>query len=785
MSRKTAKPYKIIPFTLHNVGEFMAEPYPVLHPKSKAYNDYWDRQTEQCIYGIWGHDSTIRDGKVVGGYRWLPGNIAFYFKHTIIDKHIKGQESKGDGPPDPRDVDVFIGYDLATCDGFAGFEYDRHFTCFRPIDKIEKGEELTPSEEILLDRNRDHVTMSNGKFKKYVEARTYLYNTYDEPMGNPLWFNEAQNYMLLSTRRLGKSYIVINAVAIYNMTFNGARSVDQFFQQTTKTTTVVGSGNSDKTKEFFAKYVNAYDYLRDSVGSYNDGRTKESGFWWWKTEGSVAKENQYLSNQVKAEGRSAGLVGPGSRLWHVSYGGSSSKGAGFSCNDAIVEETGLTPRIEDIHRENTPAQKNDYKFGKTIYIGTGGDFDIIEGSKKMFYNPRAFDILACKNIFNPGGKDIARFIPAIYHLNQFRDENGSLTDEGIKKSFTQVMYELTEKEKLDTRQYLGYKASYPNVPDDIFIKYDGNSYPVKNLEERLLALKDNAVDYSVGNIVFDDIKNNIGVWMEDFDGVPLMNIDDLGDDNINKEGAIVQYEPPNKDKPKRKFFDRHPMYLVFAEPVRNDRGSSFMYVFVWKFWDYANPDRIQNNIVMEWFGRYDNDNEKNLRRVFDIAAYYGANIYAEINNDEIKRVARRMKRFDWLIPDLGHIEGLEVNSKKENDIGKYVNPGEIAGLEKMVNELLRQVVSFVEKIVGSDRIRENTILADTLNSQMLCSQLIAYNREGNFDACDGFRLLPLWLKALEGIQVEEQYTDSEKDKELLKTMRELRQSRNLRRKSAY
>lgn len=761
----------------------MFEEYPLLHPKSKAYNDYWDTRTEECIYGIWGNDSRIKDGQKIGGYRWLPGNMAFYFKHTIIDKDIKGQKNKGLGPPDVRDVDIFIGYDLNTCDGFAGYEDDKVYTSFRPIDKIAKGIELTPSEEVLMEQNIDNLLDKNGKYKKYKDALTMLYEVHDEPLGKPLWFNEAQNYMLLSTRRLGKSYIVINAVAVYNMVFNGAKTMDQFFQQTSKTTTVVGSGVSDKTKEFFAKYNTTYDHLRANVGSYNDGRTNESGFWWWKNEGSVAKENSFITNQVKAEGRGAGLIGPGSRMWHVTYGNSSSKGAGFSCNDAIVEETGLTPRIEDIHRENTPAQKSNYKFGKTTYIGTGGDFEIIEGSKKMFYNPRAFDIMAVKNIFVGGSKDTARFIPATYYLNHFRDENGNLGDEGLAKAFKQLMHERDELEKLDTRQYLGHKASFPLTPDEIFVKYDGNSFPIKSLEERLHQLKNGDVKVSVGKIFFQDTRNTKSYWIEDFEGTPLMAMDDLTDDNINKEGAIVQYEAPNEDRPKRKFFDRNPMYLTFCEPVRNDRGSSFVYTFVWKFWDYKNPELMQNNVVLEWFGRFDNDNEKNLRRVFDIAAMYDSNIYAEVNNDAIIGVSKRIKRYDWLIPNLGYVEGLEVNSKKEYPVGKYVSPGENAGLEKLTNEFLRQNVSFVETIKGSEFTRKEIILADTLNSQMLCNQLISYNREGNFDAYDGFRLLALWCKANEGS--DEQYAETEKDKELLNMMRELRKSRNLRRKRAY
>ena len=642
MSRKTAKPVKAIPFELNNIESFLYEPYPILHPKSVAYNTYWDKRTEECIYGIWGNDWKIKDGKKVGGFRWLPGNMGFYFKHTIIEKEIKGQANKGDGPPDPRDVDVFIGYDLAACDRFSGFEFDKEWSCFRPLDKIEKGLELTPSEEVLMEINIDQITAPNGKFKKYKEAREYLYQTFDEGLGNPLWANEAQNYMLLSTRRLGKSYIVINGVAMYNMTFNGAKTLDEFFNQRSKTTTVVGSGVSDKTDEFFAKYKHAYDYLRTDVGSYDDGRTQESGFWWWKTSGTVAA-NSFMTNEVPAEGLGAGLTGPGSRIWNVTYGKSKSKGAGFSCNDAIVEETGLTPGIEDIHRENSPAQKGNFKFGKTIYIGTGGDFDIIESSKKFFYNPRAYDILPCKNLYVPGGKDTARFIPAMYYLSQFRDENGNLTDEGLRKAFKQIMHERDEKEKMDTKQYLGHKASFPVVPDEIFVKYDGNSFPIKNLEKRHLELKNGALNISVGKIVFDDIRNTSGSWVEDFDKTPLMDMDDLGDDNLNKEGAMVQYEAPNADRPKRKFFDRNPMYLTFVEPVRNDRGSSFFYVFVWKFNDFRNPTRMSHNIVFEWFGRIDNNNDKNLRRAFDIAAYYDSNIYAEVNNDRIKGLARTMK----------------------------------------------------------------------------------------------------------------------------------------------
>jgi len=775
LSKKIAKPISVIPFKLNNMADFVPDQaYPNLHPQSKAYNTYWDQKTEDCLYGIWGDDSRMEGAHKVGGQRWLPGNMAFYTHHTIIKKEIPGQDAKGDAPPDMRDVEWLLGYDNITCDGFGGFEYDNKFTCFRPIGKMEAGIDLTNSEKKLIERHSDFIRDKYGNFKKYKEAREYLYETRPEPLGKPLWLNEKKNNMLLSTRRLGKSYFVINGIVLYKFTFNGAKTLEEFYQQKTSITCVIGSGNSDKTKEFFEKFNTAYDYLRDSVGSYRDGKRIDSGYWWWKIEGSTKKENSFITNAVKAEGRGAGLVGPGSRLWHVSYANSASKGAGTSLDEAIIEEVGLTPDVEDIHAENTPAQKSDYKFGKSTYIGTGGDFDTIEGSKKLFYYPDTFDILACKNIFVKGGKDTARFVPATYYENQFRDENGN---QDIQLAFEDIMAERDKKEALDTMQYLRHKASYPLTPDEIFVKYDGNSFPVKNLEKRKAFLKDGGVPFSIGKIAFFDKQNTDAYWLEDFDSRPLLEMEDLSADNMNKEGAMIQYEEPNEDRPKRKYNDRNPMYLTFVEPVRNDKGTSYMYSYVWKFFDWANPDRIQDNIVFEWFGRIDNDNDKNLARAFAIAAYYDSNIYAETNNDRIKGYARSIKKYEWLQPWLGHLPGLETSTNKEQDVGVYILPGQNISLEKLTNEWLRKVVRFNERIDGSEFTREEEIMADTLNSQMLCSQLISYHREDNFDAYDGIRLKAIWDKANEGIDA--QFIDNDKEKKILTIMKQIQATRNM------
>jgi hypothetical protein len=750
--------------------------YPVLHPKSQAYDNYWMARTEECLYGLWGDDSRKESEYSlkprIGGYRWLPGNMVFHTQHCIIEIDIEGQKAKGRERPRLRGVEWLVGYDLAACDGFAGYTDDKTHTAFRPIQKLELGKKVTHSEKMLIDQYADYlIDPRTGKFKKYKDARELMYETHDEPLGKPLWLNESQNYMLLSTRRLGKSYIVINGIAVYEFVFNGARTLDEFLDQKTSTTTVVGSGVSDKTKEFFAKWHVTYNHLRENVGAYVDGSVNETGAWWWKYEGSVRKENDYMTNAVKIQGQ-GGYTGPGSRLWHVSFGSSASKGAGTSLNNAIIEEVGLTDNVEDVHGENKPAHQSNYKFGKSVYIGTGGDFKKIEGSRKMFYQPEAFDLLQCQNLWVPGGRPTARFIPATYSRNQFLDENGN---QDIQKALEDLMEERDIIEKNDTKQYLRHKASYPITPDEIFVKYDGNSYPVRNLEARKDALKAGALAYSVGRIAFYDSQNTDAYWIEDLEATPLMDLDDLTDDNVNKQGAIVQYEPPNDDKPARRYNDRNPMYMVFVEPVRNDTGSSYFYCYVWKFDDFANPNRMQHNIVMEWFGRIDNNNDKNLKIAFAMAAYYNCNIYAEINNDRIRGLSRDMKKYEWLQPWLGKVEGLEVNSQKDYDVGFYVAPGMIPGLEILTNEMVRQQVTFTEEIRDETFIRNEVMMADVLNSRMVCSQLIAYNREGNYDAHDGFRLLAVWYAANK--KSDDQYKKSIEEKKLLEVMRNLQRSR--------
>lgn len=193
------KPVHVVPFRLNNIGDFLNREHPVLFPESPKYEEYWTEQARRCVEGMWGYD--FADGK--GGWRFMPGNLYFYINFFPI-LHEGDQGTEFSGFPLLRDIDWLQFYAYLECDGFAGFSGDDKYTCFRPIGKLERNEPISNKDKKLIKKYEDYLYDKNGKLKKYKEAKEYLYQTFDEPMGLPLVLNEASNVIFLSSRAVGK-----------------------------------------------------------------------------------------------------------------------------------------------------------------------------------------------------------------------------------------------------------------------------------------------------------------------------------------------------------------------------------------------------------------------------------------------------------------------------------------------------------------------------------------------------------------------------------------------------
>jgi hypothetical protein len=736
------KPVRLLPFDLKNISDFVVDQHPLLFPDTLEYRQYWDQQAEYVVEGKWGLDN---DEKNEGGWRWIPGNLYFYVNMSVIkDEDDDGTEVTV--RPKLRDVEWYIFYALAACDGFSGFSDDDIYTCSRIVESIENNQQLLEKDKIRLKKIGHHVYNSKGELKKYKEAREYLYEYRDKPMGKALYDNEALNMILLSSRGIGKSHSMGGGVIGYDFATNGARTVSQFLNNETSSTIVVGSEDSKKSTELLNKFSDTYEYLRTDVGAYFRDGISRNGCFWRTYEGSLSSgTNKPFTNRVSLKG-GKGEEGPGSKIVHVSYKANPQAGVGYRARRMIVEEAGLLVSFFETHAENSATQKRKTKFGYTVYIGTGGSIKKIKEIREAFYNPRDYQVLPFKDIFNGTEKELGLFVPSYYRNDIYRNELGNTN---YVAAFNDEMIIREDMKKGGSAAYEGYIISYPIVPQEMFLNNAGNIYPTDALEERLHELESGAWKPNFGELLYTDSTKTRCYWAEDLEK-RLPYIKRWGDEKKMRDlkTGFVMYEPPSKNMPQPSY--TRPMYLVLYDLIHKEGenvGSSLAVAFVFKFWDLLNPDKIQFNIVAEWIGRFPNM-EDNHEQALKLATFYNAKVLPEFNGDFV-RYCRTSNRLHMLQPRPGlAIDGI-LKQKNANDFGVYISPGMIPDMELYSLEVLDKPVNKTETLEGNLYVERYIRMVHKLTSMRLTEELLYYDRDGNFDFVSAFLLLGLVIRELD------------------------------------
>lgn len=744
------KAVNIMPFWLYDISPFIDREYPVYIPGTPEYDEYWTERLRRCISGHWGLDNDERN---LGGYRWMPGNLYFYTNYTQILLEKIGEPEVEDFPI-LRDIDWLVMYGLTVCDGFSGFSDDDEYSSFNVLYKVENSLRLSNIEKKQLEQYEKFIKNKKGEYKKYVDPREYLYKTHKKPLGEPLYHNPCINFMLLSSRAIGKSYLIGGDIS-HCLMFNGSRTIYDYFENKQSTTVVVGAAVSDKSKELLSKVITAYEYNRSSVGNYKSDGGNVNGAFWAPTAGSLELGGT-LTKRVKLEG-GRGYTGNQTKIVHVSFKANKSAGVGYRARRIVVEEVGILDSFHAVQAENNGSQTRETKVGFSIFIGTGGDIEKIREVRETFNSPEAFTILPYKDIYNNNGKNIGLFIPCYYRKTVYKDKNGN-TD--FEAAFQDELEERERIKQLNPKAYQGHIISFPFWPQEMFMQDSGGTFPTQYLEERLSQLENSDLikKFSVGKLTYVDNYQSDCTWEEDLSGKlkPYLRFSDLVDKNRpDKKGAIVIFEHPSEHKPTR--FSPTPLYLTIYDPVEaeDDNGTSLCAVVVFKFWDIDRPDKIQFNIVAEWIGRYDRL-EANHEIAFKLASYYGCKIFPEVNKADIIRYARMTNRYHWLEekPTLA-LEG-SVKSRSNYEVGYKVVPGVKPDWEVYTNELLMTEIDRNEKIVEDSLIVNRKYMVNEIPSIMATEQLLNYNRDENFDYVSVLFGVALWVRqrALKPIKYE-------------------------------
>lgn len=369
---------------LSEIHHFVQPEIPQLHPLSLAYKSYWHNETKNIIEGKW-----------INGV-WCPPQLYHYLNFAIITIGEKKDRYKSR----PFNLDYI--WDLAYCwieaRGLSGFE----------------------------------------KVGDVPNIREFLRQKHSEDLGRPIYNNPAKNLLCLAGRGFGKSYWAAN-LAAHEFVTDGRREYNPGEKVTNVAEILLSAYSSTYVNDLIAKIddiLNNYPggmeingiyypppFFKNTLGTWTIGKKKEAkykkkvgGTWKKFGTGSCFKPRVYKDNHTAAAGGRNTLK--------------------------IGEEIGMWDNIIDSHFMDENTQKlNNYKFGSTLYIGTGGD-NTGEGTlaiQKMMYDPETFDCLVFEDTYENRGK-IGLFYPITFTKLNYK--KAGITDWELA-----IQTEATERER--------------------------------------------------------------------------------------------------------------------------------------------------------------------------------------------------------------------------------------------------------------------------------------------------------------------------------------------------
>jgi hypothetical protein len=737
---KEKGPVRLFPL-LYSISSFLFKDHPEYHPDTTAYQKYWEEHEKRCLEGFWALDS---DGES-GGWRYMPGFLYYYVNFCIIrDEDEKGNTERIITPL-LRDVEWIYSYGWITARGFSGFDGDNKFTCNRIVKKIEDNKPLSPKETKLLQKHKPNLLKPDGSYKEYIEARDYIYHTFKEPLGKPLFDNEALNLLIFGSRRSAKSYFTANAIIGHEYNFYGKRFFDESYLTAPAGVEVfVGSAQGAKSAELLKKFFHTQEWIKKHFGAWGKGEEFIPGYFANDSVGKLTPNNfdsPFRHEYKYYEGNTWMVGGTGTKILHGVFTVENPQAAvGHGPTVIVIEEVGLLPNLLDVLAASETAQMRRTKFGSLILIGTAGNMEKVVESKIVFEDPESYNMLPYPDLWEGRSKPIGLFIPAYYVDTDFKDENGNTN---LELAYEQELSERAKREKSDTSAALdGYIMARPIVPSEMFLTLSSTIFPTAKLRERLAYIETHdmfRIWASIGTLHYDPQERNRTVWEEDLSRrskpITTMNLDSL-QGQIN--GSIVVYEHPPDRIPSPTY--KRSLYKISYDPLKDDGyGTSLASILVHKGYSENNWNQgTQDDIVAEYIGRYDSINDVHEIAI-KLAIYYNAKVMVENNLPDFIRYCKMNGRYHLLqISPYEAISKALLNPSRKYEVGISMSKG----LNIHCEQLLRQWLLESWKTLPDGKVLLNL---DKIKSPRLLSELITYDRQRNFDHVSSFKLLVLWL----------------------------------------
>ena len=386
------------------------------------------------------------------------------------------------------------------------------------------------------------------------------------------------------------------------------------------------------------------------------------------------------------------------------------------------EEDGLFPNLEKAWGVNRKAvEDGDTSFGFMLAGGTGGvEGKSFDGSEKLFYNPRAYNIYGIPNVYdkNANGETECGFFWGAYlnRNNCYNLENG---EPDVIKALVEICLDRFEVKynSTDASAITQKKAEEPITPQEAIMRTEGTVFPVADLKEHLETISVNRDSFLAENLVGDLVYNPDGSlsFKHNPDIYPLRSYDNPGD---NRTGAIEIFELPKKNGEGIIASGR---YIAGIDPIDADAGQSLFSILV--------MDTFTDRIVCEYSGRPRVANEA-YEIALRILKFYNAQANYENNLKGLFNYFDKFNALHYLADVPQILKDMEL-TKATN---LYGNKAKGTNANKAINAWGRLLqADWQRKRVNENDEEDQRLNLHTLRSFAYIEECIKWNSDGNFD----------------------------------------------------
>ena len=753
-NKNTKKPVEIFPW-LYDISPFIKRAHPTYHPLSNEYERYWLGVEQEIVEGLWGLDS---DGKN-GGYRHMFGSQGFFINLGVVGGQSGDENTNEMVSPTCRDIEWVFHYGYNIARGFSGFIYDEKQTCHRAVKNLENVgySKLSPKDKIILERHEDTLKTPKGDWKKYVEPLDYLYYTKPEPLGRPIFQNEALNFIVMGPRGYGKSWSTANILS-YEFRVSGLRTFnDRYLYELPSIELVVISSDSTKSADLIDKFSKVEQHLA-KLGEYKTDSSYYPGYFYLNCKGSLKSNNSdspYTHRYAATKGEMWDKnVGTGNMLFHL---------LATSQNPDVVvgkrplliihEEAALAPNEDQISKANQNSLKKESFIGTEMLLATGGNFAKIGPMKKKFLNPVLFRCVPYPDIFLNRKKPIGLMIPVTHTSLMFKDKNGNTK---LKEAWEQEMHNRKALED-DPSELHMYKVYNCLDYEEMFGGATGNVFPTEEISQTILHIESNLKEYYDKWIIgeFYKLAEDQYEFSANKKYIPKIMNNPLEDKKTkNDRGIVIMQAPIKTSEAERNSYIFNP-YKTTYDVIRDELGGpSLVCIMVYKGFIKNQPiDEYTDNIVAYYVGR-DEDPEIMHTISVNLATLYGSKVLYENNIDDFskfckrKRVTHILQPTPWL-----SIEKIVKSPSKKKKYGVDMQSGLKAYAIRLLYKKVKEKVSYEGEVVMW--IERNKMLR-------LLYELSLYGELNNYDAISAALILMIWLDQEQDPDLKEKYVAEQK-----------------------